>query len=84
MAKKRSRGKKFSVKKHSVKRHKAPKGKKNRLKKRLSALFASGGRLLRLALKDPLVREYLAKQKKLAKITINKALKRAEKRIRNS
>jgi hypothetical protein len=38
-----------------------------------------GEKLLEKAWKDPLVQEYFEQQKKLFKITLNKAIKRAEK-----
>ena len=40
-----------------------------------------GKKLLRKAMKDPLVKEYVAKQKKLAKSTLRKAIRRVEKKI---
>ena len=53
-----------------------------RLRKKMKKAVKRGKKLIRKAMKDPLVMEYVAKQKKLAKSTLRKAIRRVEKKIR--
>jgi hypothetical protein len=49
--------------------------------KKFKKTVNEGKKILEKAWQDPLVQEYFEKQKKLFKITLNKAIKRAEKNL---
>ena len=57
------------------------KKKKRAGKRRVKNLARSGKAFIRKAIKDPLVKEYVAQQKKLAEQTLKKAIRKAAKKI---
>ena len=56
--------------------------KKKRAGKRVKNLVRNSKALVRKAMRDPLVKEYVAKQKRLAEATLKKAIKRARKKLK--
>ena len=53
-----------------------------KLRKKVKKAVKKGKRLLKKAMSDQLVKEYFAKQKKLDKSTLRKAIRRVEKKIK--
>ena len=51
-------------------------------RKRTKKLASKGKQLLKKMLHDPLVQEYVARQKKLATTTLRKVLKKVKRRIK--
>ena len=59
----------------------AGKGIRKAVSRKVRRAVSKGKKLVRKAMRDPLVREYVAKQKKLAKSTLRKAIRRVEKKL---
>ena len=59
----------------------AGKGIRKAVSRKVGRAVSKGKKLVRKAMRDPLVREYVAKQKKLAKSTLRKAIRRVEKKL---
>ncbi|MBI2449496.1 hypothetical protein HYV49_04330 [Candidatus Pacearchaeota archaeon] len=51
-------------------------------RKRAKRLLKNSKKLVKMAMRDPLVKEYVAKQKRLAESTLKKAIKRARKKLK--
>lgn len=56
--------------------------KARKIRKKVRKIAKKGKKLLKKAMSDPLVKEYVEKQKKLAKTTLKKAIRRVEKKIK--